>query len=171
MLRPFPLALLPTLVVLAGCAAPDRPTEPSGHEAAAVARTRTTEVIPLDAPLINSCYGGGVGESIRLTGSLILTTRTLDTPAGRFSQVIQVRSQGVHGIGLTSGARYQVHERQHVISRLAPDGGQSIMFVFAIRIVGAGPVEDERLTSRFRLVIAPDGTSEFRFDEVKHTCR
>jgi hypothetical protein len=74
-------------------------------------------------------------------------------------------------VGLSSGARYGAREKEHLISRLAPDGSQSVMFVFGIRVIGAGSVEDERLTSRFRRLIAPDGTARFLFDEVTHTCR
>jgi len=32
-------------------------------------------------------------------------------------------------------------------------------------------LDDERLTSRSRLLLAPDGSTRFQFDEVMHTCR
>ena len=172
MLRALSLTVLAVLV--SGCgsdqlAAPD--VDASSNPELVVARTRTTQVFPLEAPLINACYNYGVGESISLSGSIVLTIETVSLSSGKSLEIVQVKTQGAHGVGLTSGIEYQVIEHQNTVTHVGADGARGIVFVFLIRTIGAGRGDNELLTSRFRLNIAPDGTRELIFDASSHTCR
>jgi hypothetical protein len=137
----------------------------------AVARSRSRQVFPLDAPLINSCYNGGVGESIRLSGFVVVTFQTMETPSGAFIDHVHVATRGVHGVGLTSGIRYQAMEHENDVSRTSSDGSRHVQFVLVLRTIAAGPGNNELLTSRFHLVITPDGTFHYNFDKTDHVCR
>jgi hypothetical protein len=170
MMRILPLAVF--AVVAGGCGS-ERLMAPAVDRTPALTatRTRSREVIPLQAPLINTCYNSGVGESIQLSGSIVLTLQTLSSSSGKVIETLHVTTQGVHGVGLSSGIRYQVMEHQNSVTQVYLDGSQSVQFVFSIRIIGAGPGYNELLTSRFRLLVAPDGTHRFVFDETDDTCR
>jgi hypothetical protein len=169
-MRILPLAVF--AVVVSGCGS-ERLTASVADRTSDLAATpsRSRQVFPLEAPLINTCYNGGVGESIQLFGSIVLTIQTVSNSAGKFVEILEVRTQGVHGVGLSSGIQYQVIEHQSSVTQASEDGSQSIQFVFSIRTVGAGPGNNELLTSSFRLVVAPDGTRKFVFDRSDHTCR
>jgi hypothetical protein len=170
MMRILPLAVC--AVVVSGCGS-ERLTAPVADRTPELTATRirSHQEFPLQAPLINTCYNGGVGESIQLSGSIMLTIQTLSSSSGKFIEVLHVRTQGVHGVGLSSGIEYQVTEHQNSVTEASQDGSQSVQFVFSIRIIGAGPDNNELLTSRFRLIVAPDGTRTFVFDKTDHSCR
>lgn len=170
MLRALFLVLLAVSSSACGSDKLTGPADPSLTPESAVTRGRTIEVFPLVAPLINTCFNGGVGESIRLSGSIVLTRQTVSHSSGKSIEVLHVTTQGVHGVGLTSGIQYQVMEHQNTVTQIRAEG-TSIMFVFTIRILGAGRVDNELLTSRFRLIIAADGTRTLVFDKLDHTCR
>jgi hypothetical protein len=170
MLRAFTLALLAVLSNGCGSDKLTGPADPSLAPESIVTHSRTVQVFPLAAPLINTCFNGGVGESIRLFGSIVLTTQRVSQSSGKSVEVLHVRTEGVHGVGLTSGIRYQVIEHQNTVTQIRADG-TSVMFVFTIRVIGAGRVENEVGASRFRLIIAADGTRTLVFEELDHTCR
>lgn len=170
MVRVLPLAVLAVLV--SGCASEQvtaPTTDPALSAALSVTRTSSRQAFPFDA-LINECFNGGGSESIRLSGSIVLTVQRITQPSGAFIEVLHVTTQAVHGIGLTSGTRYEVMEHQNTVTRVDVDGSRSVQFIFSIRTIGAGGDNNELLTSRFRLIVAPDGTRTFVFDNTDHTC-
>lgn len=170
MVRVLPLAVL--AVFVSGCAS-EQVTAPTTDAALSTAlsgtRTSSRQVLAFDG-LINECFNGGGSESIRLSGSIVLTIQRITHLSGASIEVLHVTTQGVHGVGLTSGTRYQVMEHQNTITKLDADGTRSVQFVFSIRTIGAGRDNNELLTSRFRLIVAPDGTRTFLFDKTDHTC-
>jgi hypothetical protein len=170
-LRAFGLTVL--AVLSSGCGSEQLtapPADPSSSPEYVVAHTRTIQVFPLVAPLINACYNYGVGESISLSGSIVLTIETVIHSSGKSVEILHVKTKGVHGIGLTSGMQYQVMEHQNTVTHFGADGTRRIVFVFLIRTIGAGRGDNELLTSRFHLIITPDGTRELLFDTSHHTC-
>ena len=172
MLRALPLTLL--AVLSSGCGSDQLtapPADPSVTPEDAVVRTRTRQVFPLEAPLINTCSNGGVGESIRLSGFIVLTIQTVSQSSGKSVEILHVNTQGVHGVGLTSGIQYQVMEHQTTVTHIGADGSLRIMFVFVLRTIGAGRGGNELLTSRFQLIIAADGTPNLLFDKTDSACR
>jgi hypothetical protein len=137
----------------------------------AAARSRLRQVFPLDAPLINSCYNGGAGESIQLSGFVVVTFQTIETRSGAVISHAHVGTRGVHGVGLTSGIRYQALEHENDVARTSKDGTSHVQFLLVLRTIAPGPGNDELLTSRFHLVIAPDGSFHYIFDKTDHVCR
>jgi hypothetical protein len=161
-------------VMISGCDS-DLATEPTVDHALtaglALARSRSRQIFPLDAPLINSCYNGGAGESIQLSGFVVVTFQTVETPSGAVISHVHVGTRGVHGVGLTSGIRYQALEHENDISRTSKDGSQHVQFLLVLRTIAPGPGNNELLTSRFHLVIAPDGSFRYTFNKTDHVCR
>ena len=101
-------------------------------------RVHTTVSTPVDAVF------QGCTESVRVTGTLVTTVRAGESASGQVHNVTHDRLTDARGVGLTSGAEYQVRETE-TSHRSYEFGGADRHTAGAqkrVRVMGPGPGND-----------------------------
>lgn len=156
------LSLLAVVLLIAALMAP------TSTLAAAETFTVSTK-FPIDIVVFVPCANGGAGEEVYLTGSLHdLFHVTFDTRGG-FHVTGHNNPQGVRGIGLTTGVKYQGTG----VTRFHDNGkvGFESTFVNNFRIIGQGPGNNFMVHENFHFTVNANGTVTAEHDNFKVTCK
>ena len=143
----FRVALLMTMVILLAVI-----IEPS-----AKAEVTSNTVMAINMSVFAPCANGGEGEDIALSGEVhILTTLTIN------KNVISVKShyqpQGISGVGLTSGDRYQATgaTNDHFSDQIGGGHYEETM-VNNYRLIGPGPDNNYLVHEKMHMTINQNG--------------
>lgn len=126
---------------------------------------------PIDIIVNVPCANGGAGEDVELTG-VIHETIIITVNGNRFSMKIHDQPQGVVGIGLTTGDKYQgtgvTQQRQNGSFQ---NGQASGTFINAFDIIGQGPGNNATLHITEHFTINANGTTTVDFVKATADCK
>jgi hypothetical protein len=148
------------------------PTDPQHLAPAAGAETFTESFLEaVDILVFIPCANGGVGEDVQLTGFFHNVIHTTINGNG-FVSTFHFQPQGVTGVGLTSGDKYQstgVGKEQ--ISGSFVNGQFSSTFILNIGIIGQGSGNNAVLHEETHVTINADGQATASFDNFRAECK
>ena len=138
--------------------------------ALAAADTSTTSTtFPFDLVVFIPCANGGAGEDVELSGTLHdLFHVTFDNAGGLHIKALD-NPQGISGVGLTTGTKYQA------------TGGTQFEFntkvgfeetdVNNFRIIGQGRGNNFLVHDNFHVTVNPNGTITTMHDNFRIDCK
>jgi hypothetical protein len=139
----------------------------STHAAATIVTTSIDSPISLVVP----CALQAAGEEVALSGSLHDLFHVTFDGAGHFHFDMHENPQGVSGVGLTSGVKYQGAGG----TRFDANGTAGSRFVITVvnnlRIIGQGPGNNFMVHDNLHVTVNPDGTVTSSHDNVSTTCQ
>jgi hypothetical protein len=135
---------LVALVCTAVVACEQAPTVPTpdraGEPRLAAATSTMSRKTPFDEERLVPCANGGAGEIVALHGTLHELFHITSGPAGTLTIKFLGNSQGIFGIGLTTGDRYRGTGSTH--GTFTMHKGTTNAFIDNFRLVGPGPDND-----------------------------
>jgi hypothetical protein len=161
-----------TALMLAACAdaptSPARPLPPETPSFAAAALTISQD-FPIDLFAFVPCAAGGAGELVELTGQLHDLFHITQNNAGGVVVRILDNPQGVSGVGLTTGTKYQgTGGTQQTFTAAV---GETNTFVNNFRVVGQGPNNNFVVHETAHLTVNANGTVTASVDNLTIDCK
>jgi hypothetical protein len=142
----------------------------NAQAATAQATTFTSnEREPLEVFVFVPCANGNAGEFVLLSGTLhVLSHVTIDGQDG-FHVTQHFQPQGVSGLGLVSGDKYQGTgvTRNHLNAK----AGEVSTFVNNFRIIGQGRGNNLLVHAVFHVTVTPNGDIATVIDNFSVECR
>jgi hypothetical protein len=125
--------------------------------------------VPIDIFVFNPCANGGLGELIELTGPLHVMLAIKEDQAGGGAHVtMHAQPQGVHGVGLTTGLKY--NGTGETDQTLNVNAGVENTSVNNFKIIGQGPDNNYLLHENFHFTINADGSVTASVDNFSVVC-
>lgn len=121
-------------------------------------------------PVSYQTYMPCVNEFVSLEGRIHATYKTSVDDKGGFTSKWHSNPQGVSGVGLTSGDRYNSTGASNGSFSGKADGSYSNAFRSDFHLVGAGG-NQFRMQWAFRVAVDPDGTVHVKTDSFEMTCK
>ena len=116
------------------------------------------------------CANGGLGEDVDLEGPLhILLTLTFDGNGGVHVKE-HFQPQGLSGVGLTTGAKYQATGVTQDQSNFGAVGS-TFTFVNNFRIIGQGPGNNFLVHEEVHVTVNANGTVTVVHDHFSADCK
>ena len=137
-----------------------------GHGAPARAQATVftlAQAMPVDT-ILTACNG----ETVHVTGTANCLEHTSTSSNGNFVFDAHMNYQGVTGVGLTTGAQYQVQSVDDLM--LIGPVPSIITSVLSAQLIGQGSVPNLTMHAIFHLVVNSDGTSAFTADNFTGGC-
>jgi len=110
------------------------------------------------------------GDTVQLTGTLLITTSTTSTPSGGLIAAVHFQPQGVSGVDTTTGTVFYAVGLTRDVSVSSPPGGFTETFVNQFHIQATGGAQSFLVTDLFHVTVTPDGTVSVSFDNFSSTC-
>jgi len=163
-------------IALARCA--DAPTAiqaslaPTKPSLAAFALTSSTR-FPVTLIQFVPCVGGGGPELVELTGELHDLFHVTISSSGRLSLKVHDQPQGVSGVGLTTGVKYQATGVTQEMTHQNQVTGFPFndTFVNNFRLIGQGPGNNFLIHDNLHVTVNADGTLTSYHDNFSVECR
>jgi hypothetical protein len=153
------------LMLAAGCAA----LLLTGATAQAGSTVNT--IVPITLDVFVPCADGGNGEMIHLEGPLkVLTSISVDK-AGGLHYNEQYNPQGVTGVGLTTGAKYNATGKTSQDIVLGAGDSLVEQFVNRFNMIGQGPGNNFKTAETLHLTVTPNGDVTAFLDHFSVTCQ
>ncbi len=134
------------------------------------------EVVVNDSTDINltvfvPCANGGVGETVQLSGTLH-TLVTAQINGNNVSGKFHFQPEGVSGLGLTTGLKYQATGvTQNSFKTSLQNGQSNLTFVNNFRIVGQGPGNNFSVHENSHIAINANGDVTVTHDNFSIDCK
>lgn len=171
-MRNATLALLGVLCIfLVSCQNGSDPVGPRRLNLAQAETFTDNEIIPIDLVVFVPCADGGFGELVELSGDLhILVHGTIKD--NRFTMKLHAQPQGISGVGLTTGDKYQATGvTQETFGGSFVNGQFSDTFVNNFRIIGQGPGNNFLVHENFHLTVNANGVVTVVHDNFSVDCK
>jgi hypothetical protein len=138
---------------------------------ASASTVTTSTTFPISLTVFVPCgAAGGLGEFVALSGNLHdLFTMTIDGNGGIHLDVSD-NPQGVSGVGLTTGNKYQGTGVTRFGTSSTAGGTSEFTFLNNFRIIGSGPGNNLMVHEDFHVTVNPDGTVTSYHDNFSITC-
>jgi hypothetical protein len=145
------------------------PAKPSLSAAALTANTR----FPITLIEFVPCVGGGGPELVELTGELHDLFHITISNSGRLSLKVHDQPQGISGVGLTTGTKYQATGVTQEMTHQNQVTGFPFndTFVNNFRLIGQGPGNNFLVHDNLHVTINADGTVTSFHDNFSIECR
>jgi hypothetical protein len=139
--------------------------------ASAVAFTSVVD-FPIDIVQFVPCANGGAGEDVALSGTIHEVYHVTFNSNGGATIKIHDNPQGVSGVGLTTGAKYQATGVTQDIFNVSGNNGQySETYINNFRVVGQGPGNNFLVHETFHITFNANGELTAFVDNISTTCR
>lgn len=170
-------AILLVALLIAGCSDQSAPTALSESTTAvptSLAKAMTFTVnfpIQVNFQVFVPCAAGGAGEVIQVSGTVhALIHETIN--GNRFQSAMSFNPQGVIGVGLTTGDKYQGGGVTHIQSGGSFVNGQSTFtFVNIFDFHGPGPGNNLTVHETIHVTLNADGTATASVDNETIDCK
>ncbi len=139
-----------------------------GPNLRASAFTQVTN-FPITLPVFIPCANGGLGEEVLLSGNLHDVFHVTSDGNGGFHVKTHDSPQGMSGVGLTTGLKYQatgVTQENFDIKV-----NQHDTFVNNFRIIGQGPGNNFDIHNNFHITLNANGVVSSFHDHFTATCK
>ena len=136
---------------------------------AAASAFTSSITFPFDIVVFVPCAAGGAGEEVALSGTLHdLFHFTVDNRGGVHFKFLD-NPQGVTGVGLTTGAKYQATgvTQTGFNAKL----GEQTTFVNNFRIIGQGPGNNFLVHENYHVTVNANGTLTAYVDNFRADCK
>ncbi len=127
-------------------------------------------IFPLDMMVYVPCALGGAGEMVHRTGDLHSLFHVTEDESGGFHMVSHSQPQGVSGIGLTSGDKYQGTGVTRSTSNFNVFPYNDT-FINNFRIIGQGPGNNYTIHHNTHITINANGELTAYVDNFKAECK
>jgi hypothetical protein len=126
--------------------------------------------VPVGFAVFVPCAADGAGELVSLSGTLHVTTQTVQRSATQWVTTSHINPQGVVGIGEITGDTYRGtgHTGSTVVSATA---GERITQTNSFRLVAPGPDNNLLAHTSWHMTTQADGSVVAQVDNVSLTCR
>jgi hypothetical protein len=168
----LPMVLGSIVVCLVAACQPDAtspdPAEVGGPSFSATTLTQNSS-FPIDLIFFVACANGGAGEEVALSGSLHdLFHVTLDGSGGLHVKT-HSNPQGISGIGLTTGAKYQATgvTQEQFNAKI----GEQDTFINNFRLIGQGPGNNFLVHENFHVTVNANGVVTSFHDHFSVVCK
>ena len=125
----------------------------------------TTQTVPLDL-LVTACNG----DTIRLTGQLLIVSTATSTPSGGFVTSVHFQPQGVSGTDLQTGTKFVGTGVTRDIVISSPAGGLTETFVNQFRVQATRGAESYIISALFHVTVDANGNVKAFVDRASATC-
>lgn len=143
---------------------------PEAFSASAFAVT-TNETIDVTLFVFVSCANNGAGELIMVSGPLHILSHTTISASGNFHTKIHFQPQGISGVGLVTGDKYQATGvTQENFNSNAPLPITDT-FINNFRMIGQGPGNNFQVHQNFHVTINANGTVTSLHDNSSVSCK
>src|SRR5262249_4633724 len=115
------------------------------------------------------CAAGGAGEDVLLTGALHTLISLTVNNGGGVSGVMHFQPQGLSGIGMTTGSKYQGTGVTQ--TKFSANVGEQMTFVNNFRIIGQGPGNNFLVHEVAHVTFNANGTVTASFDNLSIDCK
>lgn len=136
--------------------------------ASARAEVVSNQSEPLDFSSFVGCAAGGVGETVHLTGSLHVASTVTTDASGGLHLTTHFNPQGVTGVGLTTGAKYQ--GTGVTLSNFNLGAGLQVTQVNNFRLIGMGGAPNLSVHAVTVFTANANGVVTASFDKLSVTC-
>ena len=133
----------------------------------------TSENVVFDADIVDfvSCANRGVGEVVQVSGRLHDTIH-VTTNDNHFVVKLHTQPQGIRGVGLTTGTKYQgTGVTQERFGGSLSNGQFSDTFVNNFRIIGQGPGNNLLIHQNLHVTFNAKGELTAELDHLSITCK
>jgi len=164
------------LVGLGACSetpvSPDNPTPHvvGGPNLAAVVST-INDVAVVDITAFVPCANGGAGEVVEAVGRLHQLTTSVVNPTGSVTVKTHSQPQGLTGVGLTTGDKYQATGVTQETDVFVAPFPFIATFTNNFRFIGSGPNNNLLIHEEFHLTINANGVLTASADHLRVECR
>lgn len=141
----------------------------SGMPAHAAVVTNSSTPILLE--VFVPCADGGAGELIEVSGFLHTQTSLTTDKNGGVHVSQQFNPQGVTGVGLTTGDKYNGVGVTRTSMSTTASGVSVFTFLNRFDMIGQGPGNNFSVHETEHLTVLPDGTITVSFDTFTTTCK
>jgi hypothetical protein len=135
--------------------------------------TRAENVMNVSVPtnifVFIPCANGGAGEVVSLSGNLHVLLNITNDNAGGFHFKDHAQPQGISGVGLITGDKYQATGVTQFESNAKV--GQEFTFINNFRIIGQGPGNNFLVHETMHITINANGTVTASFDHFSVDCK
>ena len=125
--------------------------------------------IPFDLIVFVPCAAGGAGEDVALSGTLHVLFHTTIDNSGGFHTKFHFQPQGISGMGLTTGDKYQATGETQ-----GTDNGKvgfESTFVNNFKIIGQGPGNNFLVHENFHITVNANGEVTASVDNFSVECK
>lgn len=126
--------------------------------------------IPVELLVFVPCANGGSGELIDVSGPLHIVSQLTVTPSGNFSDYFHFQPQGISGVGLTTGAKYQatgITQQRDNFNGLP----FSSTLINNFYMIGQGPGNNFKVHETFHFTVDANGVLTAFVDNFSITCK
>jgi hypothetical protein len=135
------------------------------------AGTKQNFALPVTIVAFVPCANGGAGEFVQVTGNLHVLTHTVVNQSG-ITEKVHFQPQGIAGIGVDSGDKYQATGVTQQITHTSSDPGVLIIsFVNNFRLIGQGPGNNFLVHETVHITANARGVQTASVDNLKLSCR
>jgi hypothetical protein len=161
--------------LLVACDTVSKPTEPTLVASRSVASVSTEAILVNESQDITlfvfvPCANNGAGEVIQVSGPLhVLIAQTVSN-SGNFHLKLHFQPQGISGVGLTTGDKYQatgVTQEEVNFNQLPITD----TFVNNFRMIGQGPGNNLLVHENFHITINANGDLTSFHDNFSFECK
>lgn len=146
------------------------PDVPSGPELAAVVST-TNDVEITDLTTFVPCANGGAGEVVEAVGRIHRLMTSVVNPKGTVIVKTQSQPQGLSGVGLTTGDKYQATGVTQETDVFVAPFPFIAAFTNNFRFIGPGPNNNLLIHEEFHITVNANGTFTVSDDHFSMECR
>lgn len=111
------------------------------------------EKVPFTDVVANSC----AGEHVALTGTLHIASHVAFSGSDNFTLVQHIQPQRVTGVGLSSGAKFNLTGVDRQTTQVAGPLPFVLTYVYRYNIIGAGVVPNLMMRQAFHVTINAQG--------------
>jgi hypothetical protein len=117
------------------------------------------------------CANDGAGEVVQLSGNLHMVTHTIANASG-ITVKSQIQPQGISGVGMDSGDRYQgTGVTQSTMSSSDPGADLTYSYVNNFRVIGHGAGNNLLVHETLHVTVNAQGALTASVDTFKVACR
>lgn len=158
-------------LVLVGCGQTPTSVTKSRSDLLSAQSSDSTSVQtwPINGEAYVACAAGGTGEYVAFTGDARVVSRTTVSASGNISTAFHLNYQGVSGVGLDTGDKYQATSGFQGGSFSGAASGSS--FTSSVRLIGQGAGNNLFIRSVFRIVVNANGDMSVVLQESKLECQ
>ena len=164
------------LLGLSACS--DNPVSPRGPAPDAIggaklaaAASTTSEVVPVTIQAFVPCANGGAGEVVEVSGNLHQVFTFVTDATGGITVRSHFQPQGLSGVGLTTGDKYQATGVTQFTDRLGTPLPVVSTFVNNFRFIGSGPDNNLLVHEEGHLTVDANGVVTVSVDKLSVECR
>lgn len=143
----------------------------SGNNTANLSKSDTytqTTSFPIDVISFVSCAAGGNGEEVEITGTLLSLFHWTYTENGTYVMRVQHQPQGVSGVGLTTGDKYQGTGTTQW--QFTGNVGEDTTYINNFQLIGQGTGSNFSVHETMHVTVNANGTVTADVDNYREEC-